>query len=556
MIGVCVDSSEHAAVCEFFELFKTPWEFYRRDRCYDVLLCAGAGEIPDTNARLIILFAGCQIPFDLERRISIASELNPPALFFNQTALPLYGRSVAFRSGLGSSPVLWYRSPEPAVLRIGYDLFAEIQFLLTRGQPVVNANIAALDLHIGLLRDAILESGIPLVEVPPVPGPYRFAACLTHDLDHPRLRLHKLDRTMFGFLYRATLGSVNRLARGRLSTRDLLRNWLAALKLPLVYLGLADDFWREFPRYAALESAAASTFFVIPFKQRPGRNAPAARAAGYGAADISNELRLLASAGCEIGLHGIDAWCDSSQALAESNEIRRVTAHEAIGARMHWLYYDQQAPLKLEQTGIDYDSSIGYNETVGFRAGTTQTYKPLSAKRLLELPLLIMDTALFYPCHLDLSSEDAWLRVVAIIEHAISEGGCVTVNWHDRSIGPERHWGRFYSALVAELRTRGAWFATAAQSVTWFRQRRSVEFENVTWEPDRLRATIAFAESHDLPGLRLRLHRAKNCFFDFPIRADTGSRADAYRCRYTLDTALTAPMEQSAAEDCAFSHLA
>ena len=45
-----------------------------------------------------------------------------------------------------------------------------------------------------------------------------------------------------------------------------------------------------------------------------------------------------------------------------------------------------------------YDSTIGYNETVGYRAGTTQPYRPLAASRLLELPLHVMDTALFYPC--------------------------------------------------------------------------------------------------------------------------------------------------------------
>jgi hypothetical protein len=38
MIGVLSAPSEHPAVREFFELFKTPWEFYARDRTYDVVL--------------------------------------------------------------------------------------------------------------------------------------------------------------------------------------------------------------------------------------------------------------------------------------------------------------------------------------------------------------------------------------------------------------------------------------------------------------------------------------------------------------------------------------
>ena len=70
---------------------------------------------------------------------------------------------------------------------------------------------------------------------------------------------------------------------------------------------------------------------------------------------------------------------------------------------MHWLYYDQQSPVALEQAEAVYDSTIGYKETVGYRAGTTQVYKPLQVTRLLELPMHVMDTALFYPAYLGFS---------------------------------------------------------------------------------------------------------------------------------------------------------
>ena len=71
--------------------------------------------------------------------------------------------------------------------RIGYDLFAEVQTLLTVGQTKINAGIPTLDLHIALLRDLIVASGVPLVEIPPVPDGFRFIACLTHDVDHPSI---------------------------------------------------------------------------------------------------------------------------------------------------------------------------------------------------------------------------------------------------------------------------------------------------------------------------------------------------------------------------------
>ena len=44
MIGVIAKTGQTATVEEFFELFKTPWEFYREASRYDVLLCAGEGQ--------------------------------------------------------------------------------------------------------------------------------------------------------------------------------------------------------------------------------------------------------------------------------------------------------------------------------------------------------------------------------------------------------------------------------------------------------------------------------------------------------------------------------
>jgi peptidoglycan/xylan/chitin deacetylase (PgdA/CDA1 family) len=415
-------------------------------------------------------------------------------------------------------------------VRIGYDLFGEIHTLLTVGQPAANAAIPALDLHIALLRDLIVSHHIPLVEIPPIPTGHPFVACLTHDVDHPFVRRHWLDPTMFGFLYRALFGSLVRALQGRLSARGLLTNWGAALRLPLVHLGLARDFWSGFSRYIQLEEE--STFFLIPFRNSPGAtrrgSAPNARAAAYGATDLFDTIRELISAEREIGLHGIDAWQDASKGSAELEEIRRIVGKEEIGVRVHWLYYDEQSPATLEQSGMSYDSTVGYNETIGYRAGTTQVYKPLQVTRLLEVPLHVMDTALFYPGYLNLSDEDARQQVSAIIKNAIHLGGCLTVNWHDRSIAPERQWEPFYKELIEELRAHGAWFSTASQVTSWFRMRRSAVFEDVTWKSGEVQASIAIKACAHVPPLQLRVHQPAAPYLDIPIyhEAPENCRAD------------------------------
>jgi hypothetical protein len=103
---------------------------------------------------------------------------------------------------------------------------------------------------------------------------------------------------------------------------------------------------------------------------------------------------------------------------------------------------------------------------------------------------------------MNLRPNEAMERVRAIIATAVRFGGCVTINWHDRSISPERCWDDFYKQLIRELEQNGAWFGTAEQVVTWFRKRRAVKFEKNT--PIGEDADASFES--DLPALHWRVH--------------------------------------------------
>ena len=516
MIGVIANAADFPVVQEFFELFKTPWEFYRSGRQYDVLLCSSHSDFQEQHARLVVIYVAAKAVFDdASGRSRASAEVSGRLLLYKGACLPLYfessisadrGDGLLVDAESGQSAVDETRCNGAIVVRVGYDLFREVHHLLTMGQPVASARNPTLDLHIAFLRDLIRSAGITLIEIPPVPFGYRFVACLTHDIDHPFVRNHKFDRTMFGFLYRAMIGSAVDLIRGRTSASNLLHNWLAVLKLPFVHLGLANDFWSNFDRYTEIEGGAPSSFFIIPFRNTPGITiqgfAPRIRGATYGAADVADQIRRLLAANCEVGLHGIDGWLDGAKGREELNEIHLITGARNIGSRMHWLFFDEQSPVALEKAGASYDSSVGYNEAVGYRAGTSQVYKPLNATTLLELPLHIMDTALFYPSRLHLSPKDAKTTINEIIENAVQHGGCVTVNWHDRSIAPERLWTVTYASLVEELMNRGAWYATASHATAWFWMRRSGTFEMNGYGGER--TTLPATSDEMLPGLTLR----------------------------------------------------
>jgi hypothetical protein len=519
MIGVIANPDDKPVIREFFELFKVPWEFYKDGQTYEAVLCGDYPNPETLDAKLVVLYSGRETVSDMEPKGPVQTRGKGAMLALAGRRLPIYGDFVTFpesftflRESASGKPVAWIRQTKDRVLvRVGYDLFREIQLLITTGQPEKNAAIPTLDRHIQLLRELITGSGIALLEIPPIPAGYPFIVCLTHDLDHARLSRHKLDPPMFGFLFRATLGSVLRVARGRLPLRGLLSNWLAAAKLPLIYLGLAKDIWYSFDRYLDLENGKPSTFFVVPFEKRPGhpskRAAPRSRATRYDVSHIAEKLPRLRAAGCEIGLHGIDAWFQASLGRAEAERISEFSETRTLGVRMHWLFNNEKSPSVIEEAGFSYDSTVGYNETVGYHAGTSQVFKQLSVNHLLELPMHVMDTALFYPAYLDLTEEDAFKEILPLFDNATHEGGVVTINWHDRSIAPERQWGNFYVRVLRELDARGTWFCTASQAVSWFRKRRSITFDKSTCETDEISVKLAGASESSSPGFRLRRHQ-------------------------------------------------
>jgi hypothetical protein len=522
VIGVLSKDSEVRAVQEFFQLFKTPWEFCVPSKRYDLVIVTQE-EIPqDLSAGALVIFSSHALAFDDEVGLETTSCRRCGWVEWQGIEFPVYGHLAAFQSV--DEPLLTQRqtcevvgsllrSSDRPTVRIGIDLFYEVAFLLTHGQPAENARFATLDTHIELLRTIMVSLRVPFVEVPPVPAGYDFMACLTHDVDFVGLRDHKWDHTVWGFLYRATVGSLLKALAGRLPWSKCLQNWAAALSLPLVHLGLRDDFWLEFDRYKEIERELGSTFFFLPFKNVAGTlgamPAPKCRAAKYDVAEMKDQVLGLINAGCEVGLHGIDAWQDLQSAKSEQSRVREVTGQSDVGTRMHWLYWEEGSPETLEDAGFTYDSTFGYNDAIGFRAGTTQPFCPLGAERLLELPLNIQDSAMFYSDRMMLSETEALNACRELIHSMSLSGGALTVNWHTRSLSPERLWGDFYASLLKEIQTHRVWFGTAHEIVGWFRKRRALRFDSVDFEEKGVRVALSSPDGRSESSFTVRIHHPK-----------------------------------------------
>lgn len=514
MIGIKLEPYNIQIISEFFELFKTPWELFDYKKVYEVII---TDEIQiDFDAKLIIFLHRNR---DSNQNISQRKFHHQPALIHcNEVTFPIYTGIRVINNG---SPLIndvntgeyigsYCYDRGRTILHIGYDFFEETRYLITNGQPPQYACFPALDIHIANLRNWILQAGAQLIEIPPIANGSNFFACLTHDVDFSGIRNHKFDHTFAGFLYRALVGSLIKFVKGRYSLKMLARNWIAVAKLPFIQLGLLQDFWTTFKQYRVIEQELPSTFFFVPFKNRSGKTesgtAPIVRAVKYEVTQYKLDIAQLLEANCEIGVHGIDSWIDTEKGKEEINKICTLTGRSDLGVRMHWLYFGHDSPEKLEQAGYVFDSTCGFNEMIGYKSGTAQVYKPLRVKQLLELPMHIMDTALFYPDRMNLTFSEGINAIKVLIKKAADNGGVLTINWHDRSIAPERFWDDVYSHTLYELKNQRARFLTAGAVVNWFRKRRKIIFNQVSNNglPSKVKLTGLDVDAID--GMFLRIY--------------------------------------------------
>jgi len=512
VIGVIAADGDLWAIQEFFELFKTPWELCRDGRRYPVVVCALPGAaLPDADLTIVYGLESA----DSGSSIQAAPSPEAVMLVHRGRRFPVYGgcsnlhgsgKELIVREDSGQIVAWETCGGRGKAVRVGYDLFGEVRVLLSRGQPLPYASFATLDLHIAILRELIVGSGLPLAEIPPVPPGCDLILCLTHDVDFVRIRDYGLDRTVAGFLYRATALSVLRFLKGQLRLRQVVRNLLAVLSLPFVHLGIVADFFDQFDGYRKLEDSRRSTFFLVPRKNVDGDSPDGrdctGRATRYQADELKSQAAVLLVGGWEVGLHGLDAWHDGNKAGEERAAIARVTGKPPAGVRIHWLQYFECTPLILEQAGFAYDSTWGYNEGIGFRAGTAQVFRPPGAERLLELPLHAQDTALFSTGRMNLTQSQGIRAIEGMLQDIRSRGGVFTVNWHMRSLGPERLWDEPYRYLLGVADEGSVWSAKAEEVVDWFAMRRRAVFSSA--DPDHGPIQVHGTSATPLPGLIVR----------------------------------------------------
>jgi hypothetical protein len=152
----------------------------------------------------------------------------------------------------------------------------------------------------------------------------------------------------------------------------------------------------------------------------------------------------------ELGVHpGYDTFRSPERLRREVSKIRELIGAQPMGGRQDYLRWSPESWLDWENCGLAYDSTVGYADQIGFRAGTCIPYRPWLFKlnreaKLIEVPLIVMDCTLTW--YMRLTPEQILTAVSDCIDRCRTVGGTFTLLWHnDTMIDPE------FSAVAAEI---------------------------------------------------------------------------------------------------------
>jgi peptidoglycan/xylan/chitin deacetylase (PgdA/CDA1 family) len=239
-----------------------------------------------------------------------------------------------------------------------------------------------------------------------------------------------------------------------------VREARALAGMPLHRLRGTDPNWRfDELLDAERERGASSTFFLLAgHNDRHDGASP----------EVYDRLRprlveTILAGGGEVGVHGSYlAARDTALLEAEIAALRGLGA-DVRGQRYHYLRVDPHANLApLPGLGLRYDTTLGFPDAPGFRAGIAQPFRPwdVAADRpldLVEIPLAAMDVTLGEERYLGLSAHDAEMRLLGLLDWAAENGGGFSILWHTDRFDPAtaRGWDRLYFRLLDAVRERG-----------------------------------------------------------------------------------------------------
>ena len=180
---------------------------------------------------------------------------------------------------------------------------------------------------------------------------------------------------------------------------------------------------------------------------------------GYSLSDplVRTVIQTLSAEGFEIGFHPSYRTMDNPALLAREKEhFDAVVGPGKHGVRQHYLRFRVPATWRnLEKLGFAYDSTLGFADHEGFRAGTCRRFRPFDVELdrtldLWEVPLIVMDATLHR--YRGLTPVQGKERILELAKRCMSVGGTLTLLWHNSSFSDSwKPWGQMYAEVLKDL---------------------------------------------------------------------------------------------------------
>jgi len=166
---------------------------------------------------------------------------------------------------------------------------------------------------------------------------------------------------------------------------------------------------------------------------------------------LQNKLKQLYNNGFQIGLHGSYSSATNYTLLKKEKMILENILNIPITkTRQHWLNYSETITPNNHSKLFQYDSTLGWNDIIGFRNGCASCFKPYNfetqkAFAHTEIPQIIMDSNVF-------DYNNNIKDVYKILNYAkfIPKTPYFSISWHQRVNNNDYKWHILYEEILSE----------------------------------------------------------------------------------------------------------
>jgi peptidoglycan/xylan/chitin deacetylase (PgdA/CDA1 family) len=237
-------------------------------------------------------------------------------------------------------------------------------------------------------------------------------------------------------------------------------------------LGLTNSPYKNLRDVANLEEkyGGKSTFFILPSEDDFRRKR-------YSIDEVRDDVNYLLDNHFEIGLHtSYFSFNNVDNIIRDRLLLEREFKIDVRGCRNHYLRFKVPDTWDiLESAGFEYDTTYGLENDIGFRNGVCHPFYPYDLnkkvqKKIIELPLHIMDTALFEK--MDLNFEAVWSRVKHVIDCVESDSGVATVLFHNSWFNSfmKKDITKLYEKILSYSKEKNAWITNSSSIIDWIKK--------------------------------------------------------------------------------------